>query len=186
MIEMERVVRRGEITEIVGPLSSGRTSLFVSCLREVTAGGGMAALVDADGAFDPSSAARAGVALARVLWVRGDGRRDAGLRATDVLVRCPGFTLVAFDFGELPPRLSLTAAFRLKLAVRRSDVALVLIGSRRIAGAGASLALATERDGVEWGGPTTRPTRLARLHTRLSVVRGRGAPVAPEQRSWCA
>jgi len=62
----------------------------------------------------------------------------------------------------------------------------VLIGSRRIAGAGASLALATERDGVEWGGPTTRPTRLARLHTRLSVVRGRGAPVAPEQRSWCA
>jgi hypothetical protein len=183
---MDRLVRRAEITEIVGRLSSGRTSLFVACLAEVTAAGGMAALVDADGAFDPASAARGGVVLERLLWVRGDGRRDAALRATDVLVRCPGFTLVALDFGELPPRLPLTAAFRLKLAVRRSDVALVLVGCRRIAGAGASLAVATEGDGVEWGGPAGRPTRLARLHTRLSVARGRGAPCVPEERSWCA
>src|SRR5260370_18366689 len=70
-------VRAGTITEIVGELSSGRTSLMIACLREVTAAGGMAALVDADGAFDPASAARAGVMLAHLLWVRCGGGRAA-------------------------------------------------------------------------------------------------------------
>src|SRR5882762_5169874 len=70
-------VRAGTITEIVGELSSGRTSLMTACLRDVTAAGGMAALVDADGAFDPASAARAGVVLAHLLWVRRRGSRSA-------------------------------------------------------------------------------------------------------------
>src|SRR3989338_5124693 len=84
----------GTITEIVGRLSSGRTSLLVACLGEVTGRGAVAALVDADGALDPASAARAGVDLARLLWVRCGGRRDVALRAADLLVRCPGFALV--------------------------------------------------------------------------------------------
>jgi len=71
-----------------------------ACLREVTAAGGTAALVDADGAFDPASAARTGVVLSRLLWVRCGGRRDAALAATDLLARCPGFVLVALDAGE--------------------------------------------------------------------------------------
>src|SRR5467141_5048015 len=100
-------VRAGTITEIVGELSSGRTSLMTACLRDVTAAGGMAALVDADGAFDPASAARAGVVLAHLLWVRCGGRREAALAATDLLARCPGFALVALDAGETPPRVSL-------------------------------------------------------------------------------
>src|SRR5438045_3884460 len=64
------LVRAGTITEIVGELSSGRTSLMTACLRDVTAGGAAAALVDTDAAFDPASAARAGVVLSRLLWVR--------------------------------------------------------------------------------------------------------------------
>src|SRR2546427_12164884 len=75
-------VRAGTITEIVGELSSGRTSLMTACLRDVTAAGGMAALVDADGAFDPASAERAGVVLAHLLWVRcGGGRENPPARA---------------------------------------------------------------------------------------------------------
>src|SRR5207244_3561627 len=69
-------VRRGEITEIVGRPSSGRTSLFTACLRDVTRREAVAALVDAEQAFDPASAARAGVDLRRLLWVRCGGRRD--------------------------------------------------------------------------------------------------------------
>src|SRR5262249_21191735 len=91
------VLRGGDITEIVGGRSSGRTSLLVACLRDVTRHGGLAALVDADQAFDPRSAARAGVELSRVLWVRCGGRRDVALRATDVLVRCRGFALIVLD-----------------------------------------------------------------------------------------
>jgi len=111
-------IRAGTITEIVGELSSGRTSLMAACLRDVTAGGGMAALVDADGVFDPASAARAGVVLSRLLWVRCGGRRDAALRATDLLARCPGVSLVVLDAGETPPRVSLGAAFRLRPDIR--------------------------------------------------------------------
>lgn len=168
------IVLRGEITEIVGSLSSGRSSVLVAGLRDVTRAGAVAALVDVDHAFDPASAAAAGVDLRRLLWVRCDGRRDAALRAADLLTRCPGFALVALDLGESPPRLPLTAAFRLRLAARRSGIALVVLARQRIAGAAAALALETSRGTVQWTGPGRAPTRLARVETRLRVIRRRG------------
>src|SRR6266403_1207282 len=172
-------VRAGTITEIVGELSSGRTSLMTACLRDVTAAGGMAALVDADGAFDPASAARAGVVLAHLLWVRCGGRREAALAATDLLARCPGWVLVALDAGETPPRVSLGAAFRLRQAARRAGVALLLVGRRRVAGAGATLAVRTRRDALAWAGSRRAPTRLAGMSTRVQVLRNQGAAWAP-------
>src|SRR5439155_711895 len=79
---MERVAAaRGEITEIVGRPSSGRTSLLVACLRDVAQSGETAALVDTEETFDPASAAQAGVDLRRLLWVRCGGRRDVALVA---------------------------------------------------------------------------------------------------------
>ena len=168
-------VRAGTITEILGELSTGRTSLMTACLHDVTAAGGTAALVDADGAFDPASAARAGVRLSRLLWVRCGGRRDAALAATDLLSRCPGFALVVLDAGETPPRMSLGTAFRLRQAARRAGVALLLVGRRRIAGAGATLAVRTQRDALAWAGSRRAPTRLAGMGTRLQVVRNQGA-----------
>lgn len=174
-----RLLRQGAITEVVGPLSSGRTSLLIDCLGEVTRAGGVAALVDADDVFDPVGAARAGVVLARVLWVRCDGRRDAALRAADLLARCPGFTLVALDVGESPPRVTLAAAFRLRLAVRRARTSLLVVGRRRIMGAGAGLAVEARREGLVWTGPGKAPTRLDGVRTRLTVLRGPVHPVSP-------
>jgi len=186
-------VRAGTITEIVGELSSGRTSLMIACLRDVTAAGGMAALVDADGAFDPASAVRAGVALSRLLWVRCGGRRDAALAATDLLARCPGFALVALDGGETPPRVTLGGAFRLRQAARRAGVAVLLVGRRRVAGSGATLAVRTSRDALAWAGSRRAPTRLAAMSTRVHVVRNQGASRASsgpgeldERRWWTA
>ena len=187
-------VRAGTITEIVGELSSGRTSLMLACLRDVTAARGTAALVDADGAFDPESAARAGVVLARLLWVRCGGRRDAALAATDLLARCPGFALVVLDAGETPPRVSLGAAFRLRQAARRARVAVLLVGRRRVAGAGATLALRTRRDALAWMGSRRAPTRLVGMSTRVHVLRNQGAIWDPallaatvnERRWWSA
>jgi hypothetical protein len=176
----DRLVRAGEITEIVGRLSSGRTSLLVAAIARATRTGAATALVDVDDAFDPAGAARAGVDLARVLWVRCGRRRDLALRAADALVRCPGFAVVALDLGELVPRLPLTAAFRLRLAVRRSRVALVVLASRRIAGAGAALAVETVQAGIDWTGPARSATRLARLRSRVHVVRARGAGAGVE------
>jgi hypothetical protein len=180
----------GEIIEIVGRPSSGRTSLFVASLATVTRGGAIAALVDAGDTFDPASAARAGVDLSRLLWVRCGGRRQVALRAADLLVRCPGFALVGLDLGESPPRLPLTLAFRLRLAVRRTQTALMIVASRRVAGAGASLAVHTVRCGLQWAGPGPTPTRLARVGTTVRVLRCRGglpdAVAADVTRWWAA
>jgi hypothetical protein len=172
----ERMVRAGEITEIVGRLSSGRTSLLVATLARTTGGGAAAALVDVDDALDAVGAARAGVDLRRLLWVRCGGRRDRALRAVDILARCPGFSVVALDLGELVPRLPLSAGFRWALTVRRSGVALVVLSSRRVAGAGATLAVETVQAAVDWTGPARHGTRLARMRSRVQVVRTRRAP----------
>src|SRR5215510_12491573 len=127
----------GEITEIVGDLSSGRTSHLLACLGDVVERGETAALVDSEETFDPESAAQAGIDLRRLLWVRCGGNRELALRAADMLVRCPGFALVALDLGERVPRLPPTMAFRLKFAVRRTDVALLIVGRRRLTGSSA-------------------------------------------------
>jgi hypothetical protein len=173
------IARAGEITEIVGRLSSGRTSLLMAILRDATQRGAVAALVDVDEVFDAVSATRAGVELDRLLWVRCGGRRDVALRASDLLARCPGFAIVALDLGELAPRLSLAAAFRLRLAARRSRVALVVLTSRRIAGAGAALAIDPIQTGVDWTGPARTATRLACLRSRVRVLRDRAALPTP-------
>ena len=95
--------------------------------------------------------------------------------ATDLLARCPGFALVVLDAGETPPRVSLGAAFRLRQAARRAGVAVLLVGRRRVAGAGATLALRTRRDALAWAGSRRAPTRLAGMSTRVHVLRNQGA-----------
>ena len=175
---------RGEITEIVGRASSGRTSYLLACLSHVVGQGETAALVDAEETFDPRSAAQAGIDLRRLLWVRCGSDRGVALRAADMLVRCPGFALVALDLGERVPRLSTTLAFRLKFAVRRTDVALLIIGRRRLTGSSAALAIETLREGIEWAGPGAAPTRLARVRTTTAVLRARHAPPAESPSRW--
>jgi hypothetical protein len=178
------MIPRCEITEIVGRLSSGRTSLFVTCLREVTQRGAVIALVDTDETFDPGEAARAGVDLRRLLWVRCGGRRTIALRATDLLVRCPGFGLIGLDLGEHPPHIPLTLAFRLRLTVRRVGTTLLILSSRPITGPGAALALRTVRQTLRWSGPGPVPTRLAGVGTAVEVLRRRGDLDAPSGDWW--
>jgi recombination protein RecA len=182
---VDRLLRQGAMTELVGPLSSGRTSVLTLCLRTITRRGALAALVDVDHAFDPASAAEAGVDLRRLLWVRSEGRRRDALRAVDLLARCPGFTLVALDVGESPPRLSLGAAFRLRQAARRSRIALLVVGSRRVIGGAATLSVQTRRERLAWIGPGLSCRRLGGMRTGLQVVRAQGAPASlGSRRLW--
>jgi hypothetical protein len=62
---------RGQLSEIVGPQSSGRTSLAWAALAAATSRGEWTALVDTFDRFDPEAGAAAGLALPQVLWVRG-------------------------------------------------------------------------------------------------------------------
>lgn len=60
----------GALTEIVGPESSGRTSLALSSIAQLTAAGKVCAWVDVSDMLKPECAAAAGVALPYLLWVR--------------------------------------------------------------------------------------------------------------------
>lgn len=62
---------RGQLSELHGPMSSGRTSLAWAALAAATARGEWVALIDSFDRFDPELAAKAGVELSRLLWVRG-------------------------------------------------------------------------------------------------------------------
>jgi recombination protein RecA len=60
----------GALTEIYGLASSGRTTLALSFLAEMTRQQQVCTIVDTSDSFDPESLAAAGALLNRVLWVR--------------------------------------------------------------------------------------------------------------------
>ncbi len=62
---------RGHVSELIGPVSSGRTSLSWTWLGAATARGESVALVDTFDRLDPATAAACGIDLSRLLWVRG-------------------------------------------------------------------------------------------------------------------
>jgi hypothetical protein len=60
----------GAITEMVGPECSGRTSLALSFVSQMTQAGKVCAWIDVSNALHPESAAATGIDLSRLLWVR--------------------------------------------------------------------------------------------------------------------
>jgi RecA DNA recombination protein len=145
---------RGALTEIYGSPSSGRTSLLHTALAAATAGEEVCALVDTSDAFDPESAAAAGVALDQLLWVRCGGNAEHALRVTDLLIQAGGFGLVAMDLGDTPPRtarrISLTSWYRLRRAIEHTRTSMVVLGLEPYARQCASLSLEARRGRTEW------------------------------------
>jgi len=62
---------RGQLSEIAGSPSSGRTTLLLQVLAAATCRGEIAALVDTFDRLDLASVVSAGVDLDRLLWIRG-------------------------------------------------------------------------------------------------------------------
>jgi RecA/RadA recombinase len=61
---------RGHLTEICGPVSSGKTSLLLATLAATTRRGESCVLIDASDSFDPASGAAAGMDFSKLLWIR--------------------------------------------------------------------------------------------------------------------
>jgi hypothetical protein len=180
---------RGQLAELIGPRTSGRTRVLLGTLAGVTARGGWAALVDGTDGLDPASAAALGVPLGRLLWVRCGGRLAAAWRAADILVQSGGFELVAVDLGDLPPwtlgRTPPAVFVRLQRAVERGATGLLVAGPRRVAGSLAAVAVALAPRAVHWapGGPGL----LAGLETEARLIRSRTrAPGAGVRLVWTA
>ena len=149
-------IPRGCVTDIFGQVSSGRTSLMHSLMAEATAQEEFCALVDASDVFDPASAAAAGVALERLLWIRCAGNAEHALKATDLLLQGGGFGLVVMDLGDIAPqtarRISLASWYRLRRAVENTPTALVVTERAPLARACAALAIECARGSVRWAG----------------------------------
>ncbi len=147
---------RGAITEIFGPPSSGRTSLLITMLAATAARQEACALVDASDTFDPASAAAAGLALERLLWVRCTGNPEHALKAADLLVQGGGFGLVALDLGDIPARIArripLSGWYRFQRAIENTPTALVVLEQEPWAKSCATLILETQQEGVAWSG----------------------------------
>jgi recombination protein RecA len=62
---------RGQVSEVVGPSSSGRTSVAWAALAAATRRGESVAIIDTFDRFDPPTAHACGIELSRLLWVRG-------------------------------------------------------------------------------------------------------------------
>ena len=180
---------RGQLAELVGPRTSGRTRVLLGALAGVTARGGWAALIDGTDGLDPASAETLGVSLDRLLWVRCGGRLPAAWRAADVLVHGGGFELIAVDLGDLPPwtlaRTPPAVFVRLQRAVERQATGLLVAGPRRVAGSLAAVAVALLPGAIHWapGGPGL----LAGLETEARLIRSRTrAPGAGVRFVWTA
>ena len=147
---------RGCLTEIVGPASSGRTSLMLSILAQATAREEICVLVDAEDAFSPHAAAAAGVELSRLLWVRCQHNAEHALRAADLLIQGGGFGVVVMDLGDTSERtarrISLTSWFRLRRAVEHTPTVLVAVSRQPNAKTCASLVIECGRTRANWSG----------------------------------
>jgi recombination protein RecA len=145
---------RGAVSEIHGPPSSGRTTLLFSVLAQATARDEVCALIDVDDAFDPASAAAAGVLLDRLLWIRCGGNAERALKVTDLVVQGGGFGLVAIDLGNTPPetarRIPPASWFRFRHAVQNTRSILLVLEQAPFARSCATLSLEACRDSVAW------------------------------------
>ena len=149
---------RGQLSELVGSRSSGRTSLLLHMLAAATARGELVAVVDTLDMLDIESAGTAGVDLARLLWIRGHAVTNPGMcrdlnqraleqaiRAFTLVLQAGNFGLVVFDAAEVPAdavrRLPFTTWLRLQRMVEGSQTACVLVGSEPMARSSAGLTL---------------------------------------------
>ena len=82
---------RGNLTEITGEPSSGKTSLPLTLLARLTQTGEICAVVDSANSFDPCSALLGGVELENLLWIRCGGDLEKAFMSADMLVQAKGF-----------------------------------------------------------------------------------------------
>jgi recombination protein RecA len=87
---------KGRIVEIYGPESSGKTTLAIHAIAEVQKQGGIAAIIDAEHAFDQFYAQKLGVDIDNLLISQPDNGEQA-LEIADNLIRSGAIDLLVID-----------------------------------------------------------------------------------------
>jgi recombination protein RecA len=98
---------KGRIIEIYGPESSGKTTLAIHAIAEAQKAGGIAAIIDAEHAFDPYYARKLGVNIEELLISQPDHGEQA-LEIADNLIRSGAVDIVVIDsVAALTPKAEL-------------------------------------------------------------------------------
>jgi recombination protein RecA len=180
---------RGELSEIAGPRSSGRTTLLLQVIAAATRRGEIAAIVDTFDRLDLASAVAAGIDLDRLLWIRGhDISRPQGsglpgalldrvieraTKAFGLVLQSGGFGIAALDLTDAPPaalnRLPFTTWMRVQRTIEGSETACLLVGPHPLARSAGGLTLSLA-GGTQWTGHADRSRRLAGLDVTVRVV----------------
>ncbi len=196
---------RGRIIEIYGPESSGKTTLAIHAIAEAQKAGGIAAIIDAEHAFDRAYAERLGVDTENLLISQPDNGEQA-LEIADQLIRSSAIDIIVIDsvaaltpkaeiegeMGEskmgLQARLMSQALRKLTANINRTNTTCIFINQLR------------EKIGVMFGNPETTTggnalkfyasvrldiRRIGQIkdgdevngnHTRVKVVKNKVAP----------
>ncbi len=175
-------IPRGRIVEIFGPESSGKTTLALTCAAMAQKDGGVAAVVDAEHAMDPSWARKLGVNIDELLVSQPD-TGEQGLEICEMLVRSNSVDVVIVDSvaalvpkaeieGEMgdasvgvQARLMSQAMRKLTGVIARSNCTVIFINQIR------------EKIGVMFGSPeTTTGGRALKFYSSVRIdVRRTGA-----------
>jgi recombination protein RecA len=87
---------KGRIIEIFGPESSGKTTLAIHAVAEAQKAGWIAAIIDAEHAFDPTYAQKLGVNIDELLISQPDNGEQA-LEIADNLIRSGAIDIIVID-----------------------------------------------------------------------------------------
>ncbi|MEK6676734.1 MAG: recombinase RecA [Planctomycetota bacterium] len=153
---------RGRIVEMFGPESSGKTTLALQVAACAQKAGGVAAMIDAEHALNPSWAKKCGVNLEKLLVSQPESGEQA-LEITEMLVRSGSVDVVIVDSvaalipkaeleGEmgdthvaLQARLMSQALRKLTAAIAKTNTVVIFINQIRM------------KIGVMFGNPETTP-----------------------------
>ncbi len=151
---------RGRIIEIYGPESSGKTTLAIHAIAEAQRAGGIAAIIDAEHAFDRFYAEKLGVDTDNLLISQPDSGEQA-LEVADQLIRSSAIDIIVIDsvaaltpkselegdMGEnkvgLQARLMSQALRKLTASINKTNTTCIFINQLR------------EKIGVMFGNPET-------------------------------
>jgi len=89
-------IPRGRVIEVYGPESSGKTTLAMHCIAEAQRAGGMAAIIDAEHAFDKTYAEKLGIDTENLLISQPDSGEQA-LEIAEHLIRSGALDIVVVD-----------------------------------------------------------------------------------------
>src|SRR5574344_2678512 len=87
---------RGRVVEIYGPESSGKTTLAIHAIAEAQKAGGIAAIIDAEHAFDRFYAENLGVKM-EDLWISQPDCGEQALEIADQLIRSSAIDIIVID-----------------------------------------------------------------------------------------